>query len=309
MKKSKGFGVGVLTLMTLMVMIQGCGSFGGGKQLSELQGSLDELTGLVAELNRELIEVRRERDTLREKLDSRAAWEEDLLSKLSELQELTAEAQRRSRIIVTITEKEGLNPSQERCRQALSALRQSLARSGEVLEGARESNVKVLSDVELSLRAALDGANRCIENYGEVEEVFFLLDNKRRNKDGRTVPGGLNPARMESYKRTSGKILSLCHREGVVRLYGYSCDLGSEEYDLQLALDRAENLKEDFERQLDRDCAGRKVQVEADAGGILYLPEHLTRSSMLSSGDAGDNFERLREMNRVVTVFLFKRDF
>jgi len=156
-----------------------------------------------------------------------------------------------------------------------------------------------LADAYAAMRRALTAADVLLSRGDLRLRVFFKLD--RTSQDGRTIPGGLNlePPYTDTLDKTIEALKTYCGRQAEVRLYGFSCDLGSDEYDTELARARAGNLRKYLEAKLaeDRFCDTSALSFDEAFGAIVRLPRSATQLGQ-------DRLEQLRERNRHVAIYV-----
>ena len=156
-----------------------------------------------------------------------------------------------------------------------------------------------LADAYAAMRRALSAADVLLSRGDLRLRVFFKLDGT--SQDGRTIPGGLNldPPYTDTLDETIEALKTYCGRQAEVKLYGFSCDLGSDEYDSELARARASNLRKYLEAKLaeDRFCETSGLSFDEAFGAIVRLPRNATRLGE-------DRLERLRERNRHVALYV-----
>ncbi len=166
------------------------------------------------------------------------------------------------------------------------------------LKDSWDRNVQ-LADAYAAMRRALNSADVLLSRGDLRLRVFFKLD--RTSQDGRTVPGGLNlePPYADTLDKTIEALKTYCGRQAEVRLYGFSCDLGSDDYDTELARARAGNLRKYLEAKLaeDRFCDTSGLAFEEAFGAIVRLPRSATRLGE-------DRLKQLRERNRHVALYV-----
>lgn len=230
-----------------------------------------------------------------DRLENRQDWIEDANRKSVDLQVTVAEARHYEGILETISKSARPNITQLACQEAFEVLRATRERAVRLID--ELDDLGALSKVEIDLENALLEAKGCVVNYGEVAYMYFDLDR-------RAVPGGWNMAFAEENRRLVDKILATCSKpdlkSGVIHLYGYSCDLGTLDYDERLALERAENLESYLEDVVARGCGSADIRIEAHLGGIIQLID--------PEGKEAELLDYQRERNRVVALFLFNED-
>lgn len=239
----------------------------------------------------QMLAIQKENERLRKELE----WVESIERKSLALQDLVGEALQYENILETITHSREPNLSQVACAKTLRNLRELIVKVRTQLEA--KDDLAALAASEVALEEALYEAKSCVVNYGEIAFVYFRLDTPSR--DGRSVPGGLNPHFEEENQEVFKKITATCSRAGVIHLYGYSCDLGTDRYNEALAYDRAKNLSHYVEKMLTATCGPSGIRLEAHLGGIIRLID--------PEGKSEDLLEDQRARHRVVALFLFNQ--
>lgn len=232
-----------------------------------------------------------------ERLQAEVEWQKSVEEKSLNLQGLISSARQYEKILDTIIISATPDQHQLACARTLRALHGLILAAEQQLEV--RDDLTALASTELALDRTLVEAKGCVVGYGEVVYVYFKLDDRSDDMDGRSVPDGLNPAFAAENLKVFDKILATCSRAGVIHLYGYSCDLGSDLYNETLAYDRARNLERYVSEMIAAACGPTGILLKAHLGGIIRLVD--------PEGKEADLLEYQREQNRVVALFLYNQ--